>query len=88
MQFSTVISSVFSPRVNRIADEESKGIIVPILFGIVILRYIVFDNWKQFIILVLLYTLVYCLSIWIPGMNQEEKTVVLKIKKRMLHKDR
>lgn len=56
----------------------SKGMIVPILAGIMIMKYIVFRSLLQYLLFIAGYTAIYCVSMWCFGMNLEEKQLVLQ----------
>ena len=56
----------------------SLGLIIPIACGVLIIMFIdLYSIWKLFLFIVL-YTLVYCGSMWFIGMNQYEKELVRK----------
>lgn len=56
----------------------SKGMIIPALVGAWIMKMIVFDNLICYFITIVLYSAVYCASMWFFGMNSEEKALVRK----------
>lgn len=56
------------------------ALIIPILFGIVIrAKDIYLFSWKNLLFWILLYTIVYCFSMWFFGMNKNEKNIVYRI---------
>ncbi len=56
----------------------SLGLIIPIIFGVLIMLFInLYSLWKLFLFIIL-YALVYCGSMWLIGMNHYEKELVLK----------
>ena len=54
----------------------SKGMIIPALTGFLIMKYITFNNYGLYFGLIAAYTAVYCGSMWLFGMNEEEKLLV------------
>lgn len=60
----------------------SKGMIIPCVMGFFIMHFIHFREIMDFAIGVVMYTVVYCASMWMFGMNQYEKNLItLPIKK-------
>lgn len=68
------------------------GLIVPILLGIVIKLFVPINNIVIFLLLIILYSLVYCVSVYFLGMNEFEKKLVKKpfiiIMKKIKHKNK
>ena len=64
----------------------SLGLIVPIAFGIGIRIWFDLTNIWLFVLGVVLYTIVYCISMWFIGMNKYEKSLVLRPIKKILRK--
>ena len=54
----------------------SLGLAAPAVLGACILRFVHFGGIWQFLAGILLYTAVYCASMWLVGMNEEEKQLV------------
>lgn len=52
------------------------ALIIPCLFGIFILLYIKYDNLFEFILWIILYALVYFVSVVLLGTNKKEKTYI------------
>ena len=52
------------------------ALIIPSVAGLLIMKYIEFDNVFVFIGLILIYTVVNCVSMWFLGMNQYEKELI------------
>ena len=52
------------------------ALIIPSVAGLLIMKYIEFDNVFVFIGLILIYTVVYCVSMWFLGINQYEKELI------------
>lgn len=57
----------------------SKGIIMPLIFGIYIMNKVRFSNIYIYISYIVIYTIIYCLSMYFIGMNNYEKGLVLNI---------
>lgn len=57
---------------------QSVGLIIPILLGISIVKFIEVNSIIKFAVCVLIYTLVYCCSMWLLGMNEYEKNLIKK----------
>lgn len=55
-----------------------KGFIVPIFVGYLIAKVFTVKSIVSFIIVISLYTVVYIISMWLVGMNEEEKRLILK----------
>lgn len=56
----------------------TKGMIIPGILGFFIIKAVVFDNIFSYIVAILIYTLFYCVSMWMLGMNSDEKNMVLQ----------
>ena len=54
------------------------ALLLPIIVGIVIVRFVNLYNIVSFLISGLSYTLVYCISMWFFGMNQYERNLIGK----------
>ena len=54
------------------------GLLLPVAAGVLILRLADITHWGMFLIWVMVYTSIYCLSMWFIGMNSYEKQLVLK----------
>lgn len=65
--------------------------IIPVLFGIFILKVITVDTISEFLIFGLLYVIVFFVSVWCLGMNNSEKDLITKpvrrISKSLFRKD-
>lgn len=64
----------------------SKGLIVPVLVGILINRYVNIETILMFLLTVLLYSACYGASMWLWGMNAYEKSLVLIPLKKVVKK--
>ncbi len=60
--------------------------IVPTILGLCIIKFVYIDSWTKLLLAVVIYTLVFCISIWFFGMNKYEKKLITsgfeKIKKK------
>ena len=61
--------------------------IAPLLLGVIIKKFFAVDSIIKLLIWVMIYTVVYCLSMWMLGMNASEKKiftdVINKVRKRL-----
>lgn len=57
---------------------QIKGIIPPVLLGLLIIRYVHIKSIIVFIVLVIVYSCFYCVCMWLLGMNSYEKDLVRK----------
>ncbi|MFQ7292671.1 MAG: lipopolysaccharide biosynthesis protein [Monoglobales bacterium] len=64
------------------------GLIAPILAGVLIMNMIEINNILMFVLLVLAYILIYCVSIWFLGMNKDEKQLFLGMYNKILKRNR
>lgn len=64
----------------------SCGLILPIVFGVVLNRFVTVESSMMLIIQIILYTAVYGVSMWLFGMNKYEKSLVTKPLKLLLKK--
>lgn len=58
---------------------ESRGLIIPVAFGLFIQNQINSANLIIFILFILLYTAIYLLSMWLFGMNRDEKQFIIGV---------
>ena len=65
---------------------QSVGLIIPIGVGIAMTIFIKINSIWMFGACVIAYTLVYCFSMWLFGMNDYEKDLVRKPLKKILHR--
>ena len=66
---------------------QSVGLIVPICIGIAMNMLISIESFWTFGICVIAYTLVYCVSMWLFGMNDYEKSLVRKPLNNLVKRD-
>lgn len=60
----------------------SKGLIIPIIVGLLFTRIIDCSSFIQFVMGVFIYITVYGISVWIFSMNEYEKNIVLNVFKK------
>ena len=65
---------------------QSVGLILPICAGIAIVNFIEIKSILMFAVCVMAYTAVYCLSMWLFGMNDYEKDLIRKPIKKIMHR--
>ena len=66
---------------------QSVGLILPICVGIAIVNFIEVNSILIFVVCVMTYTAVYCLSMWLFGMNDYEKNLIMKPIKKIICKN-
>ena len=54
----------------------SKGLVIPLVFGVAVKVIFEINSVAVLLAFIFIYTLVYCLSMWLFGMNAEEKDIV------------
>lgn len=64
----------------------AKGLIIPAFCGILLLFTIKFENKLIFVLCIILYFVIYSISMWLFGMNEYEKGLVRKPMKKILHR--
>lgn len=62
----------------------SKGLIIPIIFGIILTNLYTFKSLIVYFIFMIIYALIYVISMWMFGMNKEEKLLIIKPIKKIL----
>lgn len=55
-----------------------RGLILPVVFGIAIMSEIQIDSFMKLLGWIVIYSAVYCLSVWFFSMNPYEKELLLK----------
>lgn len=63
-----------------------RGLVIPCILGIVIYQTVQLNTLISFCLSILLYTLVYCISLWLGGMNQYEKDLLIRPIHRIMRK--
>ena len=56
----------------------SMGLFVPLLSGVLIAKYVKIQTWGMLIISILIYSAIYCVSMWCISLNNYEKNMVLE----------
>lgn len=64
----------------------SMGLIIPILVGILINKFVNLNNIILFLVSIVVYSAVYVVSMWLIAMNKYEKNLVIKPIKTVLRK--
>lgn len=59
------------------------GLLMPILYGILMNKFVVIDSFVKFSVFALGYIVVYSISMWFIGMNNYEKSLILRTLERM-----
>lgn len=60
------------------------ALIAPALCGFLIMRYIEFNSIILFALLILTYTVIYCISMWALGMNKSERELISEPIKKII----
>lgn len=55
----------------------SRGLLIPVACGIVMMKFVPIGSLWMFVGQVILYTAIYCVSMWFIGMNSYEKSLIL-----------
>lgn len=66
--------------------QQSVGLILPICLGIAILNFVEINSILIFVVCVIAYTVVYCLSMWLFGMNDYEKELIRRPINKILNR--
>lgn len=66
----------------------SLGLIIPIIVGILIMVFININSIWLLILLIIGFTIVYCVSMWFLGINKEEKDSIILAFRRVFKHDR
>lgn len=64
----------------------SVGLIIPVISGIVLLKYIEINNIYSYLGAILAYIVIYCISMWSLGMNDYEKNLLANPIKKVVRK--
>lgn len=65
---------------------QSVGLIIPVISGILICKFVEFSTIWLLLLWIVIYSLVYCISMFLFGMNAYERNLILKPLKRILKK--
>lgn len=66
--------------------KQSIGLIFPIISGVMMTCFIDINSIFKFIVCVLIYVIIYCISMWIFGMNTYEKELIIKPIKKLIRR--
>ncbi len=58
------------------------ALIAPAIFGFIIMKYVHYSNIFIFALMICLYSIVYCISMWLLGMNKYERNLITEPVKR------
>lgn len=64
----------------------AKGIIAPIAFGAIMMCFVNITSLLMFISFILVYTIIYCSSMWFLGMNVFEKDLIISLIQKLFRK--
>ncbi len=64
----------------------SLGLVIPVLSGILLNKYLAHFGIWQYLFAILIYTCIYCVSMWFLGINAYERGMFLKLIKKGLRK--
>lgn len=64
------------------------ALIVPCAVGGVLIKYVLFDSWLILALGIIVYVLIYSVSMWFQGMNAEEKKMLSDIWCKMVNKSK
>jgi len=62
----------------------SLGLLPSLVIGIIVNQFIIYGSWPLFIIGVGAYCVIYITSMWLLGMNKEEKSIVISLWRKLL----
>ena len=65
---------------------QSFGLIIPCIFGIVYKKIVDCNKLQYFFLGIILYVVVYSVSIWLISMNDYEKSLIINPLKRIIKK--
>ena len=60
----------------------SKGLVIPAIIGIIIMRWAMHVSFSMYVFLILVYSCVYVCSMWFIGMNEEERQLFSRLLRR------
>lgn len=63
-----------------------KGLVVPIVFGTLIMMFVEFHSFIQLACWIVLYSVVYCINAWVFSMNKYEKELITTPLKKLVLK--
>ena len=63
-----------------------KGLVVPIVFGTLIMMFVKFHSFIQLACWIVLYSAIYCINVWAFSMNKYEKELITTPLKKLVLK--
>ena len=66
---------------------QTTGLVLPVCVGILIVRFVTMASLFSFVLCVFTYSAIYCISMWVFGMNAYEKDLVRKPLKKMFKRN-
>lgn len=66
--------------------KASFGLVIPAVCGALIMSFVHFNNIAIYLCFILLYTIIYIISVYMLGLNQEEKVFVKKVFEKLKSK--
>ena len=66
--------------------ETIMGFAAPIVFGLCIMKYYAFHSLVDFLILIIIYTIIYCISVYFFSLNRDEKRILCGIRNKLFRK--
>ena len=63
----------------------SKALIIPLIVGATIITVVDLNNKLSFLISAIIYAIIFCVSMWLWGMNDYERSVISEPFKRLIH---
>ena len=64
----------------------TKGLVIPMIAGLCIMRFADITTWSRILFYGVLYVVIYCASMWLLGMNDYERNLLLKPVAKLLHR--
>lgn len=61
----------------------SLGLVVPVVFGVIVMKFIHFNNPWIYLCYIAVYSIIYLASVYLLGMDQEEKMFIKKVFKKL-----
>ena len=59
---------------------------IPLIAGLCIMRFADITTWSRILFYGVLYVVIYCASMWLLGMNDYERNLLLKPVAKLLHR--
>lgn len=65
---------------------QTVGMIIPYIVGYLIIKFVSIDSIIQMAFWIVIYTIVFCVCVWLMAMNQYEKDLVLGVVRKILRR--